>query len=122
MDLESLDGAGGLSLEQYLGMYRCLGEERRFRVLNRLVEEEEMSHEALEGEFGAEADEVLSRLQNAHLVERWEYTEEGETGVTERFKPTVFGRVALTDGIPELLRDEREIEAMYRSETESTDS
>ena len=116
------DTESTLDLEKYLSMHRALGDRTRYEILWLLVQEDEMTLSAIEQKLavddkGRVADHVET-LCDAFLIERWERTERGSTDTSTTYRPTVFGRVALTDGIHELIRGEREFSEMYSSDDE----
>ncbi|WP_246988825.1 hypothetical protein [Halorientalis marina] len=119
-DLPLLPENPTLEFEKYLSMHRALGNQTRYEILRLLVQEGELSPDAIERELAIDEKEPVvdhvETLCDVFLVERWEYTEHGTTETSTTYRPTVFGRVALTDGIHELIRNERNFEEMYDSE------
>jgi len=61
----------------------------------------------------------LDELVDVGLVEKRRRTDRGQDGLYTYYRPTVFGAVTLTDGVDELIRGEREFEAMYDSSAEN---
>jgi hypothetical protein len=106
-----------LALEEYLNMHRALTDQTRYQILWLLVKKGEMSLEAIERKLdlndeGRVADHIEA-LCDATLIERWKQTDRGSSEIATTYRPTIFGRTALTDGIHELLRNEWEFGEMY---------
>ena len=118
--LPLLSETSTVGLESYLSMHRALGNQTRYEILWLLVQEGELSLDAIQRELAIDNEEPvvdhIETLCDVFLIERWEYAERGATETSTTYRPTVFGRVALTDGINELIRSERDFEEMYDSE------
>lgn len=114
------DAESTLDLEEYLSMHRALANQTRYEIVWLLVEAGEMSLEAIKQELAVDdegrLEDHVETLLCASLVERWEQTDRGSTETSTTFRPTVFAWVALTDGIHELIRSEREFSDMYSSD------
>ena len=111
-----------LSLDEYLAMHAAVGHRTRYEILYRLVHGGEMSPKELEEAIDIDDSTLhyhLNELVNVGLVEKRQRTERGQDGLYAYYRATVFGEVTLTDGVDELIRGEREFEAMYDSTTES---
>ena len=109
-------------LKRYLQMHRALGNRMRYKILWLLVQDGEMSPGAIEQALAGDDDGVKNHIEtlcDAFLIERWEQTERGTTGTSTVYGPTVFGRVALTDGIHELISAEKDFREMYDSDYEN---
>lgn len=110
-----------LSLDEYLAMHAAIGHRTRYEVLYRLVHGGAMSPKELEEAIDIDDSTLhyhLNKLVDVGLVEKHQRTERGQAGLHTYYQATVFGDVTLTDGVDELIRGEREFEAMYDSSTE----
>lgn len=109
-----------LDLEKYLNMHRTLAEQTRYQILWLLVQEGEMNLEAIKQKLDINDEEPVAdhieALCDATLIERWKQTDHGSSEIATTYRPTIFGRTALTDGIHELLRNECEFGEMYSSD------
>lgn len=111
-----------LSLDEYLDMHAAVGHRTRYEILYRLVHGGEMSPKELEAAIDIDDSTLhyhLNELVDVGLVEKRQRTERGQDGLYTYYRATVFGDVTLTDGVDELIRGEREFEAMYDSSAES---
>jgi len=111
-----------LSLDEYLDMHAAVGHRARYEILYRLVHGGEMSPKELEATIDIDDSTLhyhLNELLDVGLVEKRQRTERGQDGLYTYYRATVFGDVTLTDGVDELIRGEREFEAMYDSSVES---
>ena len=111
-----------LDLEDYLEMHAAVGHRTRYEILYRLVHGGEMSPKELEAAIDIDDSTLhyhLNRLVDVGLVEKRQRTDRGRDGLYTYYRPTVFGDVTLTEGVDELIRGEREFEAMYDSSAES---
>lgn len=109
-----------LSLEEYLDMHAAVGHRTRYEILYRLLHSGEMSPSELETALEIDDSTLhyhLNRLVDVGLVEKRQRTNRGQDGLYTYYRATVFGEVTLTDGVDELIRGEREFEAMYDSST-----
>lgn len=106
-------------------MHRALGNRTRYEILWLLVQEGEMSLDAIEQKLSInDPKRVVDHVEtlcDVFLTERWEQAERGSTGTATTYRPTVFGRVALTDGIHELIRGERGFSEMYGGNDDEAD-
>jgi len=107
-----------LDLDEYLAMHAAVGHRTRYEILYRLVHSGEMSPKELEAAIEIDDSTLyyhLSELVDVGLVEKRQRTERGQDGLYTYYRATVFGEVTLTEGVDELIRGEREFEAMYDS-------
>jgi len=111
-----------LSLDEYLDMHAAVGHRTRYEILYRLVHGGELSPKELEAAIDIDDSTLhyhLNELVDVGLVEKRQRTERGQDGLYTYYRATVFGEVTLTDGVDELIRGEREFEAMYDSSVEN---
>lgn len=111
-----------LSLDEYLQMHAAIGHRTRYEILYRLVHGGEMSPKELETAISMDDSTLhyhLNKLVDVGLVEKRQRTERGQEGLYTYYRSTVFGEVTLTDGVDELIRGEREFEALYDSSDET---
>ena len=109
-----------LSLDEYLDMHAAVGHRTRYEILYRLVHSGEMSPKELKDTLDINDSTLhyhLNRLVDVGLVEKRQRTERGQDGLYTYYRATVFGEVALTDGVGELIRGEQAFEEMYDSST-----
>jgi len=98
-----------LSLAQYLDMQRAVGNETRFRVLNRLSEAGPQSAAQLRDALDAESNTLhyhLDRLVEVGLVENRKRNDPDEQGLYSYYRATSLGEGILTHGVRELMREE----------------
>lgn len=110
-----------LSLEEYLAMHAAVGHRTRYEILYRLVHSGDMSPKELEDAIEIDDSTLhyhLNKLVDVGLVEKRQQTERGQDGLYTYYRATVFGEVTLTNGVDELIRGEKEFEAMYTSLTD----
>ena len=110
-----------LTLDEYLAMHAAVGHRTRYEILYRLVHSGDMSPKELEEAIGIDDSTLhyhLNKLVDVGLVEKRQRTERGQDGLFTYHRATVFGEVTLTEGVDELIRGEREFEAMYDSSAE----
>ncbi|MFO8114291.1 MAG: winged helix-turn-helix domain-containing protein [Halorubrum sp.] len=110
-----------LSLDEYLAMHAAVGHRTRYEILYRLVHSGDMSPKELEEAIDIDDSTLhyhLNKLVDVGLVEKRQHTERGADGLYTYYRATVFGEVTLTSGVDELIRGEKEFEAMYDSSTE----
>ncbi|ELZ29710.1 regulatory protein ArsR [Halosimplex carlsbadense 2-9-1] len=115
---EMLPADSVLSLDEYLAMHAAVGHRTRYEVLYRLVHGGDMSPTELEAAMEIDDSTLhyhLNELVDVGLVEKRQRTERGQNGLYTYYRATVFGDVILSDGVDELIRGEREFEAMYDS-------
>jgi DNA-binding transcriptional ArsR family regulator len=118
---ELLPADSVLSLDEYLAMHAAVGHRTRYEVLYRLVHGGDMSPTELEAAMEIDDSTLhyhLNELVDVGLVEKRQRTERGRDGLYTYYRATVFGEVILSDGVDELIRGEREFEAMYDSSAE----
>ena len=111
-----------LDLDEYLEMHAAVGHRTRYEVLYRLVHGGEMSPKELEEAISIDDSTLhyhLNRLVDVGLIEKRQRTERGQEGLYTYYRATVFGEVALTDGVDELIRGEQAFEDMYDSSSGS---
>ena len=110
-----------LGLDEYLDMHAAVGHRTRYEILYRLVHGGEMSPTELGAAMEIDDSTLhyhLNELVAVGLIEKRKRTERGQDGLYTYYRATVFGEVTLTDGVDELIRGEREFEAMYDSSAE----
>ena len=110
-----------LSLEEYLAMHAAVGHRTRYEILYRLVHSGDMSPKELEDAIDIDDSTLhyhLNKLVDVGLVEKRQQTERCQDGLYTYYRATVFGEVTLTNGVDELIRGEKEFEAMYNSSTD----
>lgn len=108
-----------LSLEEYLDMHAAVGQPVRYEILYRLVHGDSMSPTELKEEIDVGESNLhyhLDQLVDVGLIEKRARTERDEEGMHVYYRPTVFGRVTLTEGVDELIRGEQEFDTMYAEE------
>ena len=111
-----------LDLDEYLEMHAAIGHRTRYEVLYRLVHGGEMSPKELEEAISIDDSTLhyhLNKLVDVGLIEKRQRTERGQEGLYTYYRATVFGEVALTDGVDELIRGEQAFEDMYDSSSGS---
>ena len=111
-----------LSLDEYIAMHAAIGHRTRYEICYRLVHGGEMSPKELEAAISVDDSTLhyhLNKLVDVGLIEKRQRTERGQNGLYTYYRATVFGEVALTEGVDELIRGEQAFEAMYDSSTES---
>jgi len=119
---ELLPADSVLSLDEYLAMHAAVGHRTRYEVLYRLVHRGDMSPTELEAAMDIDDSTLhyhLNELVDVGLVEKRQRTKRGQDGLYTYYRATVFGEVILSEGVDELIRGEREFEAMYDSEAGS---
>lgn len=102
-------------------MHAGIGHRSRYGILYRLVHSGEMSPTELDAVVDIDDSTLhyhLNKLVDAGLVEKRKRTNRDQDGLDTYYRPTIFGRVTLTDGVDELIRGEHEFEAMYDSSAE----
>ena len=111
-----------LDLNEYLEMHAAIGHRSRYEILYRLVHGGEMSPKELEEAISIDDSTLhyhLNKLVDVGLIEKRQRTERRQDGLYAYYRPTVFGTVALTDGVDELIRGEQAFEDMYDSSSGS---
>jgi DNA-binding transcriptional ArsR family regulator len=109
-----------LSLDEYLDMHAAVGHRTRYEILYRLVHGGEMSPTELEDALEIDDSTLhyhLNTLVNVGLVEKRQRTERGQDGLYTYYRPTVFGKSTLVDGVDELIRGEQAFGELYDSST-----
>ncbi len=110
-----------LSLDEYLAMHAAIGHRTRYEILYRLVHSGDMSPKELEAAIDIDDSTLhyhLNKLVDVGLVEKRQHTDRGQDGLHTYYRATVFGKVTLTRGVDELIRGEKEFEAMYDSSSD----
>lgn len=105
-----------LSLDEYLEMQRAIGNETRFRVLNRLVTEGAHSAKELQRALGVESNTLhyhLDALVDVGLVENRKRTESTSDGLYSYYRATSLGEGILKHGVRELMREEWDLLDAY---------
>ncbi len=111
-----------LTLEEYVAMHAAVGHRTRYEILYRLVHGGDKSPKELEAALDIDDSTLhyhLNELLDVGLVEKRQRTERDRNGLYTYYRATVFGSVTLTEGVDELIRGEREFDAMYDSSTSS---
>ncbi len=111
-----------LSFEQYLDMQRTIGNETRFRILNRLLEAGSQSASELRNALDVESNTLhyhLDRLVAVGLVENRKRTEPDTDGLHSYYRATSLGEGLLTHGVRELMREEWDLLEAYGDELDS---
>ena len=109
-----------LALDEYLDMHAAIGHRTRYEVLYRLVHTGAMSPKELEDALDVDDSTLhyhLNTLVDVGLIEKRQRTERGADGLHTYYRATVYGEVTLTEGVDELIRGERQFDAMYDSST-----
>lgn len=105
-----------LSLEEYLDMQRAIGNEIRFRVLDRLVAEGAHSAKELRDALDVPSNTLhyhLDELVDVGLVENRKRKEPDSAGLYSFYRATSLGRGILEYGVRELMREEWELLDAY---------
>ncbi|MCU4740802.1 helix-turn-helix domain-containing protein [Natronoglomus mannanivorans] len=100
-----------LPLEAYLEMQRAIGNEHRFRILNTLVGEGDMSATELREELGVRGNTLhshLDELTDVGLVENRKRKTPSSRGIYSYYRASAMGEAILEHGLRELLRREWE--------------
>jgi len=111
-----------LGIEDYLEMYRAVGNRVRYEILRRLVYAGEKRRPQLVEEIGDRIDVDnstiyyhLNELIDLGLVATHARTNAGQDGFDTYCKATIFGKKALTGGIDDLIKMEHQFDQMYNS-------
>lgn len=105
-----------LSLEEYLDMQRAIGNETRFRILDRLVEGGAQSATELRDTLDIESNTLhyhLDALVDVGLVENRKRAEPDSDGLYSYYRATSLGGGILTHGVRELMREEWDLLDAY---------
>lgn len=105
-----------LSLSEYLGMQRAIGNETRFRILNLLVEEGAHSAKELQSTLDLESNTLhyhLDSLVDVGLVENRKRKEPTSDGLYSYYRATSLGEGILEHGVRELMREEWDLLDAY---------
>ncbi|MGQ4554934.1 helix-turn-helix domain-containing protein [Halobellus sp. GM3] len=108
-----------LSLEEYLEMQRAIGNETRFRILDRLVEAGAHSAAELRDALDVESNTLhyhLDALVDVGLVENRKRKEPSSDGLYSYYRATSLGEGILEHGVRELMREEWELLKAYSGE------
>lgn len=98
-----------LSLGEYLGMQRAIGNETRFRILNLLVEEGSRSAQEIRDALGLESNTMhyhLNSLVDVGLVENRKRNEPTSDGLYSSYRATSLGEGILEQGVREMMHEE----------------
>lgn len=98
-----------LSLQDYLDMQQSIGNETRFRLLNRLVEDGPLSAAELRDALDIESNTLhyhLDALVDVGLVENRKRKEPSSEGLYSYYRATSLGEGILEHGVRELMREE----------------
>ncbi|MCU4754111.1 helix-turn-helix domain-containing protein [Halobacteria archaeon AArc-curdl1] len=104
-----------LSLEEYLDMQRAIGNEMRFRILNRLVEDGPHSASELRDALEIRSNTLhyhLDKLVDVGLVENRKRKEPDSSGLYSYYQASSLGEGILDEGIRQLMA--REWDALER--------
>lgn len=107
-----------LNLDEYLAMHAALGNRTRYEICYRLVHSGAMSPTELVGAMAVDDSTLhyhLNKLGDVGLIEKRQRTERDQDGLYTYYRATVFGEVALSEGIDDLIRGEQAFETMYDS-------
>jgi len=102
-----------LELDEYLAMFRALGDRTQFRIVAKLAEGEQTEAELAES-LPASREAIassLSELVDAELVEK--RARNDESGLHRYYRCTIFAEVLLETGIQELFNREWEMRDAY---------
>lgn len=105
-----------LSLDEHLDMQRAVGNETRFRILDRLVDEGAHSAKELRTGLDVEANTLhyhLDALVDVGLVENRKRKEPTSDGLYSYYRATSLGEGILEHGVRELMREEWELLEAY---------
>lgn len=106
-----------LSIDEYLDMQRAIGNEIRFRILNRLVAEGSQSAKELQGTLDIASNTLhyhLNVLVDVGLVENRKRTTPTSDGLYSYYRATSLGEGILDHGVRELIREEWTLLDAYR--------
>ncbi|WP_336024902.1 ArsR/SmtB family transcription factor [Halobellus salinisoli] len=109
-----------LSLEEYLEMQQAIGNETRFRILNRLVESGDQSATELKEALDIESNTLhyhLDTLVDVGLVANRKRKESSSDGLYSYYRATSLGEGILEHGVRELMREEWELLDAYSGES-----
>lgn len=115
-DVPELPPDSVLSLEEYLAMQRAIGEETRYRVLAELLREGESSATELTDALDVPSNRLhyhLDRLESVGLVANRKRKERGADGLYSYYVATALGEAVMTQGVGELIAEERELLKRY---------
>ena len=111
-----------LGIDDYLEMYRAVGNRARYEILKHLVYSGDMSptqlEELLTEEIGIDDSTLyyhLGQLVDTGLVAKRARTEDEQEGFDTYYRATIFGEKAITGGIDDLIENEHEFDNMYNS-------
>ncbi|WP_049985757.1 ArsR/SmtB family transcription factor [Halobellus rufus] len=108
-----------LSLDEYLEMQQAIGNETRFRILNRLVESGDQSATELKEALDIESNTLhyhLDTLVDVGLVANRKRKEPSSDGLYSYYRATSLGEGILEHGVRALMREEWEILDAYSGE------
>ena len=103
-------------------MHAALGNPTRYEICYRLVHSGAMNPTELAAAMAVDDSTLhchLNKLVDVGLIEKRQRTERDPGGLYTYYRATVFGEVALSEGIDDLIRGEQAFEAMYDSSTDS---
>ena len=106
-----------LELDEYLAMFRALGDRTKFRIVAKLVEGDQTEDELPES-LPASREAIassLSELVDAQLIEK--RARNDESGLHRYYRCTIYGKVLLQNGIQELFNREWEMRDAYNSDS-----
>jgi len=105
-----------LSLEEYLEMQRAIGNETRFRVLNRLISEGPQSAKELTEALAVPSNTLhyhLDTLVDVGLIENRKRKQPTRDGLYSYYRATSLGEGILEHGVRELMREEWDLLEAY---------
>lgn len=107
-----------LSLADYLEMQKAIGNEIRFRIVNRLLEAGPQSAKELRDALDLESNTLhyhLDLLVDVGLVENRKRNDPDEDGLYSFYRATSLGEGILEHGVRELMAEEWELLDAYGS-------
>ncbi len=105
-----------LDLEAYLAMQRSIGNELRFRILSRLVDEGAHNSSEISSALDVPSNTVhyhLDELVDVGLVENRKHTEPDSDRLHSCYRATSLGEGVLESGVRELMRREWDLLEAY---------
>ena len=98
-------------------MQRAVGQETRYRALAELLREGESSASELADRLDEPSNPLhyhLEELQSAGLIDNRERNERGPEGLYSYCEATALGDAVVTQGVAELVAEERDLLERYR--------
>ena len=107
-----------LSLDEYLALHAALGNPARYEICYRPFTAGAMSPAELAAAMAVDDSTFhyhLNELVDVGLIEKRQRTKHDHDDFYTYYRATVFGEVALSKSIDDLIRGEQAFEAMYDS-------